>query len=106
MNSLSLCSSKANLVESVMPTTRDRFQGKDKKNQKLSYPEWQSKLSNKIQKPKELWYVCGKSGHNAYQYPLRKGQLQPNRKPVTQANFAEDTEVTCVVVEEASRKQR
>jgi len=32
MDSLSLNCSKANLVESVVPTNRDRFKGKGKKN--------------------------------------------------------------------------
>ena len=32
MNSLSLNSSKANLVEYIMPTNRDKFKGEGKKN--------------------------------------------------------------------------
>jgi len=39
MNSLSLNSFKAKLVEYVVPTRRDRFKGKGKKNQKSSYPK-------------------------------------------------------------------
>ena len=37
MNSLTLNSSKANLVESAMPINRDRFRGKGKKNQKPNF---------------------------------------------------------------------
>ena len=37
MDSLSLNSSNAKLVESVVPINRDKFKGKGKKNQKLSY---------------------------------------------------------------------
>ena len=66
MDSLSLNSSKANLIESTVPTNSDMFKGKSKKNQKLSYPKWQNKFSNKIQKPKRLCYVCSKC-------PLRNG---------------------------------
>jgi len=39
MDSLCLYSSKANLVESAVLTNIDRFKGKDKKNQKPSYPK-------------------------------------------------------------------
>jgi len=37
MDSLSLNCSKANLVEFALPTNRDRFKGKGKKNQKPNY---------------------------------------------------------------------
>lgn len=37
MNSLSLNSSYVNLIESVVPTNRDKYKGKHKKNQKSSY---------------------------------------------------------------------
>jgi len=66
MDSLSLNSFKANLVESIEPTNRDMFKGKDKKNQKPSYPKQQNKFRNKIQKPKRLCYICSKLGHKAY----------------------------------------
>jgi len=33
---------------------------------------------------------------------LCKGQSQPNWKPVAEANLAKDTEVICVVIEEAN----
>ena len=48
MDFLSLYSSKANLVESVVPTNRDKYKDKGKKNQKMSYAKQQSKFSNKI----------------------------------------------------------
>ena len=66
MDSLSLYSSKANLVDSCVPTIRERSKRKDKKNQKPSYPKRQNKLNNKIQKPMGLCYICGKPGHRAY----------------------------------------
>jgi len=37
MDSLSLNFSKANLVESIAPTNKDKYEGKGKKNQKPSY---------------------------------------------------------------------
>jgi len=46
---LSLNSSKGNLVKSVVATHGDMFKGKDKKNQKLSYPRQQNQSSHKIQ---------------------------------------------------------
>jgi len=52
MDSRSLNSSNANLVESAVPINRDRFKGKSKENQKPSYPKQQNKFSNKIQQPK------------------------------------------------------
>jgi len=39
MEALSLNYSKANLVKSTIPTNRDKFKGKGKKNQKSSYPK-------------------------------------------------------------------
>lgn len=102
MDSVSLYSSKTNLVESIVPTNTNKFKGNDKENKKPSYPKRQNKLTNKIQKPKRLCYVCGKYGHKAYECPFCKGQSQPNRKPVAQVNLVEDTEVICAVVEEAN----
>ena len=48
INPLSLNSSKANLVESVVPINREGLKGKGKKNQKPNFTKKQSKLSNKI----------------------------------------------------------
>jgi len=76
MDSLSLNYSKTNLVESTVSTNRDWFKGKSKRNQKLSYHRHQNKFNNKIQKPKELCYLCSKLGHKAYQCPLHKGKPQ------------------------------
>jgi len=73
IDSLSLNSSKPNLVESAVPTNRDMFTGKGKKNQELGYPKQQNRFDNKIQEPKGLCYVCGKLGHKAYQCPPYKG---------------------------------
>jgi len=86
----------------LLPTNRDRFKGKGKKNQKPNYAKQQNKFSNKIQKPKGLCYVYGKPRHKAYQCPLRKGKAQLNRKPIAQANLTEDVEIICAVVEEAN----
>jgi len=74
MDSLSFNSSKVNLVESTVPTNKDRFKDEGQKNQKTSYPKRKNKFSIKIEKPKELCYVWGKPGHKVYQCPLRKGQ--------------------------------
>ena len=48
MDSLSLNSSKAKLVEFTIPINRDKFKGKGKNNQKLNYPNLSNKFSNKI----------------------------------------------------------
>ena len=48
MDSLSLNSFKDNLVEFAIPTKRDRYKDKRKKNQKPSYGKQQNKLGNKI----------------------------------------------------------
>jgi len=48
MDSLSLNSSKASLVKPAVPTNKDKFKEKGKKNQKLNYPKKQNKFSNKI----------------------------------------------------------
>ena len=48
VNSLSLNCSKGNLVESTVPTNRDRFKGKGKKKQKPNYAKQWNKFSNKI----------------------------------------------------------
>jgi len=66
MDSLSLYSSKVNLVKSAVPTNRDGFKGKDKKNQKLSYLTGQNKLSNKIQKLKGHFAKGSDSKSEAY----------------------------------------
>ena len=48
---------------------------------------------NKIQKRKGECYVCGKTGHKAYECNLRKGQQSNNSKPAAphapQAHLAE-----------------
>jgi len=68
MVSLSLNSSKANLVESAVPANKDRFKGKNKKDQRQGRNQNQLKKANgKIQKLKVVCYVCGKPGHKAYQ---------------------------------------
>jgi len=72
LDSLSLSSSKANLVQYTVSIHRDRFKGKSKKNQKLNHPRQQNKLSNEIQKPKGLCYVYNKLGYKAYQCPPHK----------------------------------
>jgi len=76
---LSLNSSKANLVESFVPSNKDRFKGKNKKDQKQSKHQNHLKRTNsKIQKQKVVCYVCGKPSHKAYQCNLRKGASQTN----------------------------
>jgi len=82
------------------------FKSKGEKNQKPNHPRQQNNSSNKIQKSKGLYYVCGKSGHKANQYPLHEGQSQPNQKlarqPIAQANLAEDSEIIYAVIKEVN----
>jgi len=74
LESLSLNASKANLVESSVPSNRDRFKGKNKKDQKpFKHQNRLKRTNSKIQKHKVVCYVCGKRGHQAYQCNLHKG---------------------------------
>jgi len=67
MVSVSLNSSKANLAESAVPANKDRFRGKNKKDQRQGRNQNRPKKANdKIQKLKVVCYVCGKPGHKAY----------------------------------------
>ena len=107
LESLSLNLSKANLVESSLPSNRDRFKGKNKKYQKSFKCQNSLKRTNsKIQKQKVVCYICGKPGHKAYQCNLCKGANQTNQKHtgqfVAQANLIEDTEVFCAVMLEVN----
>ena len=77
---LSLNSSKSNLVEYVVSTYRDSFKGKCKKNKKLNHPRQQNKFSDKIQKPKGLCYVCGKSGHKSISVSTPQGTVSTEPK--------------------------
>ena len=71
LESLSLNSSKANLVEFYIPVNRDRFKGKNKRDQKpLKHQNHLKKTNARIQKQKVVCYVCGKLGHKAYQCNL------------------------------------
>ena len=77
LESLSLNSSKANLVESSIHVNRDRFKGKNKRDQKpLKRQNHLKKTNDRIQKQKVVYYVCGKPGHKAYQCNPR----EPTRK--------------------------
>jgi len=76
MYSLSLNSSKSELVEFIVLQIEDRFKSNNKNNQKLNYPKQLNKFSSAIQKPKELCYVCDGSRHKAHKFPLCKGQSQ------------------------------
>ena len=79
LESLSLNLSKANLVESSLHSNRDRFKGKNKKDQKQFKQQNHLKRTNsKIQKQKIICYACGKPGHKAYQCNFRKGASQTN----------------------------
>jgi len=81
LESLSLNSSKANLVESSTPLNRDRFKGKNKKDQKpFNYQNRLKRKNSKIQKQKVVCYACGKPGHKAYKCNLHKGANQTNQK--------------------------
>jgi len=98
LESLSLNSSKVNLVESSVPVNRYRFKGKNKRDQKpLKCQDHLKKTNDRIQKQKVVCYVYGKLGHKAYQCNLRKGTNQKmqkyNGQQTAQANLTEDTEV-------------
>jgi len=107
LESLSLNSSKANLVEFFVPSNRDRFKGKNKKDQKpFKHQNCLKRTNSKIQKQKVVFYACGKPSHKAYQCNLRKGSSQTNhkhtRQSAAQANLTKDTEVFCAVTLEVN----
>ena len=107
LESLSLNSSKANLVEFFVPSNRDRFKGKNKKDQKpFKHQNCLKRTNSKIQKQKVVFYACGKPSHKAYQCNLRKGSSQTNQKhtrqSTAQANLTEDIEVFCAVTLEVN----
>lgn len=101
MSSLSLNSVNSNLVESAVPTNKDKFKGKGKKFQKPSQNlRNQNSATRKIQKPKVVCYVCGKLRHKAYQCNQRKGSVQAKPKSaMPTANIAEtdNNEIICAV---------
>ncbi|XP_075088212.1 uncharacterized protein LOC142170251 [Nicotiana tabacum] len=66
MKSLSLNSSKANLVESSSTFVKDMFKGKQKKRH-VKKQNYFNKPEGHIQKSKGPCYVCGKIGHKAFQ---------------------------------------
>ncbi|KAK9740262.1 hypothetical protein RND81_03G023200 [Saponaria officinalis] len=100
----SVVSVKANLVESGGPSNFEKFKGKGKakvgagKNQgpiKKNGPRKHTKPVAKIQKPKGpiICYVCGKTGHKAYQCTEKK---------TAEANVAVTDDVIAAVVVEAN----
>jgi len=105
MSSLSLNSSKTNLVKSSVSLNRDSF--KHKKDQKQSKHQNKLKRTNsKIHKQKVVCYVCEKPGHKAFQCDLHKGANHTNQKPAgqiaAQANLTEHTEIFCAVTLEVN----
>jgi len=74
LDSLSLNSYKANLVESIALLTETGLKAKGKKSQKPNHHRQRNKFSNKIQKPKGLSNVNGKRRPKTYQCLFRKGQ--------------------------------
>ncbi|KAK9689090.1 hypothetical protein RND81_09G034700 [Saponaria officinalis] len=95
---------RANLVESSGQFNSEKFKGKNKakgsqgKNQgsaKKNGPGKHTKPVGKIQKPKGniVCYVCGKTGHKAYQCPEEK---------IAKANVAMTDDVIAAVVVEAN----
>nr|XP_033516998.1 uncharacterized protein LOC117281244 [Nicotiana tomentosiformis] len=106
MKSLSLNSSKANLVESSSTFVKGRFKGKQKKGQKKGRVKKQNyfnKPEDHIQKSKGPCYVCGKIGHKTFQCNQRQGQSskQGGKAPV-QANLTEGDDIIAVVVVQAN----
>lgn len=68
MKTLSLNSSKANLVESSGIVVTDRFKGKQKKIPKKGHVKKKNhfnKPESQIKKSKGPCFVCGKLGHKA-----------------------------------------
>ncbi|CAJ2637428.1 unnamed protein product [Trifolium pratense] len=102
----SVNSVNANVVEFA---DKNRSKGKEKRFQKNGQQKTHTninKADNKIQKRKVDCYVCGRTGHKAYQCQLRKGQQYNNSKSAApsapQAHLAENEEVIAAVVVEAN----
>ncbi|XP_074314440.1 uncharacterized protein LOC141649653 [Silene latifolia] len=103
---LSLTATKANLVETGGSLKEDRFKGKGKakagqgqskgQNAKKAGQGKFTKPASKIQKPSQnlVCYICGKTGHKAYQCP--------QKKVVAEANVNEKDDVITAVVVEAN----
>nr|XP_009796253.1 PREDICTED: uncharacterized protein LOC104242843 [Nicotiana sylvestris] len=102
MKSLSLNSSKANLVEFSITFVKDRFKIKQNKGH-VKKQDYFNKPEGHIQKSKGPCYVCGKIGHRAFQCNQRQGQSSKNGgKAPVQANLTEGGDVIAVVVVEAN----
>ncbi|CAJ2651892.1 unnamed protein product [Trifolium pratense] len=93
----SVNSINANVVEFA---DQNRSKGKEKRFQKNGQRKTHTninKADNKIQKRKVDCYVCGRTGHKAYQCQLRKGQQYNNSKSAApsapQAHLAENEEI-------------
>ncbi|XP_074266326.1 uncharacterized protein LOC141588800 [Silene latifolia] len=101
---LSLTTHKANLVETGGSSKEDRFKGKGKakagqgqtkgQNAKKAGQGKFTKPASKNQKPNLVCYVCGKTGHKAYQCP--------QKKVAAEANVAEKDDIIAAVVVEAN----
>jgi len=96
-------------VDVVEFVDKNRFKGKGKRFQKNEQRNKQvglKKGDNNIQKRTISCYVCGKSGHKAYQCYMKQGQQSNNQKHAApsapQANLAENEEVIAAVVVEAN----
>jgi hypothetical protein len=93
--------SNANLVESAGGSVRNRFN----KGKKPMQNKWRDqKHDHKVHKKTLMCYVCGKTGHKAYQCPLRKdtNAKRDGQSSKPQANLAEDKEIIAAVVVEAN----
>ncbi|XP_074302865.1 uncharacterized protein LOC141637055 [Silene latifolia] len=103
---LSLTTTKANLVETGGSSRDDKYKGKGKakagqgqskgQNAKKSGQGKFTKPASKIQKSSQnlVCYVCGKTGHKAYQCP--------QKKVAAEANVAEKDDIIAAVVVEAN----
>lgn len=104
---------KANVVETSIKDDRSKGTGFQKRTQGQGHKHnnnKKGKLNNTDRihkKPKRACFVCGKTGHRAYQCYHRKdgqkgGQSNNQDRPKNQANLAEEGDVVVAVVSEVN----
>ncbi|KAH0655318.1 hypothetical protein KY285_030200 [Solanum tuberosum] len=106
METLSLNSSKAILVESSGIVVKGWCKGKQKKvleKEHVKKKNQFNKPESQIQKSKAPCFICGKHGNRATKCYQRKGQDRKQKgQNDVQAHLAEDNEVIVVAVVEAN----